>query len=108
MSNRDCCAGSVVRKESAGRQVGEIAPARTEEPRECFDWWWQPAVDCSWELGFAQEERVQRVAQRGAARRQRTTSKELRREKRRCLLARMSLLYAESGRRELFFGRKRC
>jgi hypothetical protein len=30
VSNRDCCAGRVLRKESAGRQVGEIAPPSTE------------------------------------------------------------------------------
>jgi hypothetical protein len=104
MSNRDCCAGRVVSKESAGRQVGEIAPASTEEPRECFDWWWQPAVDCSWELGFEQEERVQRVAHRSAARRQKTTSKEPTRERIRCFLVPISLLYPEWGEKELFFG----
>ncbi len=73
--------GRVMRKESAGRQVGAIAPASMEEPPECFDGWWQPVVDCSRVSGLAQEERVQRVAQRGAARRQRTTSKEPTRER---------------------------
>ena len=55
-------------------------------------------------LGPAQEEKVQRVAQRGAARRQRTTSKEPTRERRRRLFVRMTLLYAVWGGRELFFG----
>jgi len=36
-SKRDCEAGSVVSKESEGRQVGRIAPVVAEEPREWVD-----------------------------------------------------------------------
>jgi len=38
-SRRDCGAGRVVSKESAGRQVGAIAAACAEELREWFDGW---------------------------------------------------------------------
>jgi len=80
-TRREFGAGRVVRRVSAGTQVGATVRASTEEFPEWFDWWWQAVVDCSGVLGLLQEERVQRVAQRGAARRQRTTSAEARRER---------------------------
>ena len=103
-SRRGCCAGRVVRKVSAGMQAGTIVAASTEELLEWLDWWWQPVVDCSGVVGLAQEESMQRVAQRGAARRHSTTSVEPSRARMRCLKALISLLYPECGERELFFG----
>ena len=38
-SRRDCGVGSVVTKESTGRQLVAIASAIVEEPREWFDGW---------------------------------------------------------------------
>jgi len=80
-TRREFGAGREVRRVSAGTQVGATVRPSTEEFPEWFDWWWQAVVDCSGVLGLLQEERVQRVAQRGAERRQRTTSAEPRRER---------------------------
>lgn len=38
-SRRDCCAGRIVRKVSAGMQVGTSVRANTEEFPEWLDWW---------------------------------------------------------------------
>jgi hypothetical protein len=54
-SGRAFGAGRVVRRVSAGTQVGATTASNTEELPDWFDWWWQAVVDCSWVSGLAQE-----------------------------------------------------